>query len=197
MASCVKCFRSKKECRSRCSVIENSGSRLYWVTSSGHTQGCVGGATAFVDGLILHLPFRKTCEPVFALARHGSAPSLELIDPPNRGQTNECRVRLFEGCDAQQREQSHANPTRLERDPLNRDAGAYGLRSGEDQLDQQSVVPLLTRSTGLTGSQNFLAIRRETTSLVFWQWFADARDRLVRVRLKWWSKGRCEICAPL
>src|SRR5260221_9407022 len=197
MASCVKCFRSKKECRSRCSVIENCGSRLYWVTSSGHTHGFVGGATASIDGLIVYLPFRKTCEPVFALARYGSAPSLELIDPPNRGQTNECRVRLFEGCDVPQREQSHANPTRLWPGPLNRDVGTYVLRIEEGQPGQQSVVPLLTRSTGLTDSQNSLAIRRETTGLAFGQWFADARDRLARVHLKWWSKVRREVCAPL
>jgi hypothetical protein len=62
------------------------------VTSSGHTHDFVGGATVSIDRLIVHLPFRKTCEPGFALARHGSAPSLELIDPPNRDQTNECRV---------------------------------------------------------------------------------------------------------
>src|SRR5260370_19696274 len=129
------CFRSKKESRSRCSAIENGGSRLYCVTSSGKTHGFVGGATASIDRLIVHLLSRRMCEPVFALARHGFAPSLELIAPPNRGQTNEYRVRWFEGCDAPQREQFHANPTQLVPDPLSINGERCASRTEEGPRD--------------------------------------------------------------
>src|SRR5579859_7628402 len=154
------CLRSKKERRSRCSAIENSGSRLYWVRSSGQTHGFGGGATASLDRLIVHLPARRTREPAFVRARHGSAPFLELIALPNRGQTNEYRVRLFEGCDAPQRAQFHANPTQLVPGLSSTNGERYASRTEGGLLDQRSGGRLSTRSTGLMDSRNCVETQR-------------------------------------
>src|SRR6266699_4344099 len=162
MASCVKCFRSKKERSSCCSNIENRGSRLYRVTSSGHIHFFGRGTTASFVELIVHPPSPRWCEPLFARARHESAPSLELIDPPNRVQTVECRVKLFVDCDAPQKGQSHANPNRSSPDQLNRGGERYEWKTEGGPHGPQSVERPLTTSTGLADWRSCAAIRTGT-----------------------------------